>query len=269
MVDSFSTDDVEVKDVHQDGQSPQLGALSVDDFQWSIWVLVAANLLPLFGVMFLGWSTFDVVFLYWMENVVIGIINVLKMITCRPSLDAIKEKYADRFAGIPEEQQAQLDKLTENGSLVSIGTKIFMVPFFSFHYGFFCFVHLIFITLMLGGGGMMGGDPFDRMSNISVTLGMALSVIALFVSHLVSYFTNFLGKGEYKRTAAPILMFQPYARIVVLHIAIVFSGFFTLMLGQPIWLLILLVIGKIMLDLTMHKREHKKLASPLNSIRTN
>lgn len=232
--------------------------------------MVAANLLPLFGVVFLGWSTFNVVFLYWMENVVIGIINVLKMITCQPSLDAIKEKYADRFAGITEEQQAQLEQMADDGSLVSLGTKIFLIPFFAFHYGFFCFGHLIFITLMLGGGGIMGGgNPFDRIDNINVTFGLALSVVALFVSHLVSYFTNFLGKEEYRNTAAPILMFLPYARIVVLHVAIVLSGFFTLMLGQPIWLLVLLVIGKIILDLTMHKREHKKLANPMSTIRTN
>ncbi|NIA27398.1 MAG: hypothetical protein GWP02_05020 [Desulfobulbaceae bacterium] len=47
-------------------------------------ILILANLVPLAGVLFLGWRVFDVIILYWAENVVIGVINVLRMITCRP-----------------------------------------------------------------------------------------------------------------------------------------------------------------------------------------
>ena len=35
---------------------------------------------------------------------------------------------------------------------------------------------------------------------------------------------NYLGHGEYRRTVAPLLMLQPYARIIVLHMAILFGG---------------------------------------------
>ena len=57
------------------------------DYKTSAYVLIAANALPLFGVLFLGWDTFSIVALYWVENVIIGAINVLKMITCNPDLD--------------------------------------------------------------------------------------------------------------------------------------------------------------------------------------
>jgi len=43
---------------------------------------------------FLGWDTFSIVALYWTENVIIGAINVLKMITCNPDMAAI---YAFKF----------------------------------------------------------------------------------------------------------------------------------------------------------------------------
>ncbi len=46
--------------------------------------LIAANLLPLLGVIFLGWDAFAILLLYWAENVVIGAINVLKIIACNP-----------------------------------------------------------------------------------------------------------------------------------------------------------------------------------------
>jgi hypothetical protein len=34
--------------------------------------LLAANAIPLFGVVFLGWDAFHIVLLYWAENIVIG-----------------------------------------------------------------------------------------------------------------------------------------------------------------------------------------------------
>jgi len=44
----------------------------------------------------------------------------------------------------------------------------------------------------------------------------------------------------------------------VLHIAIIAGGFFVMALGSPVPLLIVIVIGKIMLDIKMHLREHRK-----------
>lgn len=45
----------------------------------SVVVLILANLIPLVGVLFWDWSVFEVVVLYWLENVIIGGIYILKM----------------------------------------------------------------------------------------------------------------------------------------------------------------------------------------------
>jgi len=42
----------------------------------SLWTLIAANLIPLGGVFFLGWDAAILVILYWAENVIIGGYNV-------------------------------------------------------------------------------------------------------------------------------------------------------------------------------------------------
>ena len=47
----------------------------------SLLLLIAANLLPVAGVLLWGWSIFEIVSLYWFENVVIGVINILKILT--------------------------------------------------------------------------------------------------------------------------------------------------------------------------------------------
>ena len=47
---------------------------------FSILALIAANLAPLFGVLFFGWDAAAIVLLYWIENLIIGAYNVLMMI---------------------------------------------------------------------------------------------------------------------------------------------------------------------------------------------
>ncbi len=45
--------------------------------------LVLVNLIPLLGAIFLGWNAFDVIFLYWLENIVVGFYTVIKMLFAR------------------------------------------------------------------------------------------------------------------------------------------------------------------------------------------
>ena len=56
------------------------------------------------------------------------------------------------------------------------------------------------------------------------------------------------------------LMAAPYGRIVVLHIAILFGAFATMAFGNSVFLLILLIIGKIIIDAKLHLRSHSKIA---------
>lgn len=80
------------------------------------------------------------------------------------------------------------------------------------------------------------------------------------MSHLASFFVNFLGRGEYRRTVVPMLMMQPYARIIVLHFAILLGAFVAFALGSNIAVLLILIVGKTMLDLSLHLRERVRNA---------
>ena len=50
----------------------------------SLIVLIAANLVPIYGVVFLGWEVFPLLLLFWLENLIIGMYNVLKMMLATP-----------------------------------------------------------------------------------------------------------------------------------------------------------------------------------------
>ena len=45
--------------------------------------LIGANLIPLFGVLFLGWSVASVLILYWLESLIIGAFNIPKILKTR------------------------------------------------------------------------------------------------------------------------------------------------------------------------------------------
>jgi len=234
----------------------------------SLIILIAVNLLPIAGVLFWEWNVFEIVSLYWFENIVIGAVNILKMLTATgdtTDLNATKTK------GIVREDTGMPDYLRnrEGTGVVSHGIKLFLVPFFTFHYGMFCFVHGFFVFGLLGGkdGGRIEGSPLAGMASmVSHTFdsGGIWFIYAIIGSHLFSFFYIYLGKGEFRRISAPALMKGSYGRIVVLHIAILFGAFVITALGSPVFLLILLIVGKIVLDVKLHIHSHRNLSSQSN-----
>ena len=87
-----------------------------------------------------------------------------------------------------------------------------------------------------------------------------IAVGAIAASHLYSYFNNFLGKGEYKRVGLGTLMHRPYGRIIVMHLSIILGAGGAMMLGNPLPVLLVLIVGKIVLDVRMHNKERRSFA---------
>jgi len=198
-------------------------------------VLILANLGPVYGVLFLGWKVFPIIFLFWLENLVIGALNVFRMLLADPN----------------------------NKPLWIM--KLFIVPFFCIHFGLFTFVHGIFVMGFFGGM-FRTGAPFPD-GNIIIgfireyELGWA--IIGLAASHLISFALNYVGEGEYRKASPITLMQQPYGRVIVLHITILAGGFLVTVLQSPIVGLLLLVALKIGLDLRSHLQEHRRDVQPV------
>jgi hypothetical protein len=102
--------------------------------------LVAVNAIPLAGVLWFGWNVFEVLILFWFENVAIGVAHTIRLsISTRT-----------------------------NGDSSPFSTT----SFFAMHYGLFTFVHGLFTFLIFGiaGGGWKGGT--------SGALGPVAAIIA-------------------------------------------------------------------------------------------
>jgi uncharacterized membrane protein YjjP (DUF1212 family) len=90
---------------------------------------------------------------------------------------------------------------------------------------------------------------------------MEWPVLALTLSHGISFVQNFLLGGEIRRQKMQELMRQPYKRIALLHVAILAGAVPVMILGSPVPLLIILVMAKIVLDIRLHLKTHENITA--------
>jgi len=209
-------------------------------------LLVISNLIPLAGVFYANWDATVILLLYWAENLIIGFFNILKMLTISPT------------------------------GLSSVLSGLGMSAFFLIHYGGFTGGHGLFLVefLQLDSGvsarNIFAHDWWGPLIFIQLLAGVVLKLwthmpagmiwplLALFISHAVSYGYNYIWLGENKTATINQLMQAPYRRIVILHIAIIAGGMLVLKQGSPIPLLIALVLIKIVMDIQLHNKEHRQ-----------
>jgi hypothetical protein len=197
----------------------------------SLVVLVLANAVPIAGVLFLDWTVFPLVLLYWLENVVVGGFNVAKLVLAQPREPAY-------WAG-----------------------KLFLIPFFVVHFGGFTFVHGVLVLALFGPKGT---QPFDLLGTVLPAIRanhLGWAIFSLLVSHGLSFYWNYLKNGEYQRASLKALMAQPYGRVMVLHFTVLFGGWLVMAFGAPLLALVLLVVIKTAADVRGHKAERRKFAA--------
>lgn len=183
--------------------------------------LIAANLLPLAGVLYFGWDLASVIILFWAESAVIAFYTVLKI--------AMVEKFA---------------------ALVE-------VPFFIGHFGGFMAIHFLFIySFFVRGFDATGQGPGVREALLGIFGPLWTALAALFISHGVSFVTNFVGRREYEGATAKALMTAPYSRIIAMQVALIFGGWVIILLKSPVPVLALLVLIKTAADFSAHRKEH-------------
>lgn len=183
--------------------------------------LVVANLVPLVGVVWFGWSLFGVMWLYWAENGVIGAFALLRILT----------------AGEGH------------------GPKLFMAPFFTVHYGLFWTVHGAFVVSLFGaeaGAASAGQALWDTSRSLPFE-----GVIALVLSHGASFVMHYLVGGERRATSPGAEMAKPYGRVVLLHVVILAGGVLVAATGAGVLALALFVGLKTVLDLGAHLVGHR------------
>jgi hypothetical protein len=183
-----------------------------------------------------------ILIVYWLENGVVGVFNVLKMTKAQGPVG---------------------DDTTSwrvNGRPATDMTKAGLIPFFVMHYGIFWLVHGVFVWMLPVFGSMESETATVDMTTGFQPLTIPFAVLVLAISHGLSYWFNFIKGGEYLRTSAAAQMFAPYGRLMVLHVTIIIGGMAIAFTGAPAAAVAILVGLKTVMDVGFHLAEHRKVA---------
>jgi hypothetical protein len=202
-------------------------------------VLALASAVVLaWGVLVLGWSPFVVMMLFWFENVVIGVLHVMKLVVTGARMGA-----AGLLGGVA------------------------LAAFFTLHYGMFTAVHGAFVVLLFGSGelgrhamdGGLSGPVWVMLDYLFAEREGWLAVIAIVLLH-ASGLVQWLARTRAAPPPLKELMGAPYGRIVILHVTLIASGFLVQALKAPVAGALLLIGLKLAYDLVTLGREHRKAA---------
>ena len=195
--------------------------------------LVIANAIPLIGVLFFGWSLITILVLFWVENGIVGIWNIPRILLARgslvQSLENMSEEAAFNATGNAHAaaelrarwQQAQARVATVEsggssqmpvnpiaGALMNTGGlgRAVMAFWFLIHYGIFWTVHGFFVlTVLPRFGGLSQTGCVEQTLPSGLPAGFPTDQIPLGVAGCASPFGEIVWSNVWLGAAALFL----------------------------------------------------------------
>ncbi len=184
--------------------------------------ILVSNVVAIVLAMIDGWGLGPLMILYWAQSVIIGFFHFFRILLLR---SFCTEGFTSNGQRVPE----------------SPAGKWSTALFFAVHYGFFHLVYLIFIVGFASGSG--GGGAW-----------FLFSVLGFLFGHGFSFYQNVKSDLE-RRPNLGVMMFLPYARILPMHLTIIFGN----MVGSTTVSVFLFSGLKTGADYLMHIVEHRVL----------
>ena len=192
--------------------------------------LIAANLLPVAGVLFWNWDPGEIFIIYCLETVIIGIFNLIKM----------------AIAGAYQKQNLWYNQ----GKAIPMPAIFFML-FFIVHYGLFVAVQTGIFTQVSGIGRSNGFFDFFLHWPKYITENSSVLLLSFFISYGVKLVTEFILPRQYKTVPLMVLMFQPYMRIFIQQVTVLLGSIF-LGFGAGIIFIIIFCLVKTWLEIIIN-----------------
>lgn len=189
--------------------------------------LIISNIITIFLAVKEGWSLGTIMFIYWAQSVIIGIFVFTRILS-------LKKFSTENF------------RINHQPVEPTEGTKYFTAFFFLIHYGIFHLAYLMFL---------FSKNPITQSRMVSLSgsvIFVLISIAIFFADHLFSFIYNFKEESNKEKNIGTV-MFFPYARIIPMHLTIVFGFFLIQSTGGLIFFLILKTVA----DVIMHTIEHR------------
>jgi hypothetical protein len=187
------------------------------------WFLIVANLLPVYGVWFLGWSAREVFLVYCLETIIIGFFTLVKL----GIVTAVRKS----------------DWWENNGSRTMMSGLFFML-FFIMHYGFFVAIQTgIFFGIM----SMHHNDTpgiLQVLYHPRTYLGREawLMLSAFVFGYGYENLSRFIMNNEYRTKSFARIMFEPYMRIFIQQFTVILGSFVLVFGADKIFIFLFAVI---------------------------
>jgi hypothetical protein len=197
----------------------------------SDYIVIAANLIPVYGVWFEGWSARDVFIAYALETLILGIFTVIKLL-----ITSVFRKNDLWYA---------------NGVASKVSGPVFIL-FFLFHYGLFAAVQTSMFSVASGINPLNSNffhfflHWYDYINRDTVVM-----LCGFAVSYLIGHLLPFLLKQEYRTTPMMTLMFQPYGRIFIQQIIVILGSMFLVFKFDKGFILVFALV-KIFFEVYVH-----------------
>jgi hypothetical protein len=169
-------------------------------------LLIAANILPVAGVWFLGWNATEAFIVYALETMIVGMLTIVKML--------IVTFYKGK------------DEWHANGS-TTLQSGFFFIFFFILHFGLFALVQTTIFSqaahITPQGSGML---HFFFNWHTYINTDIAYMLAAFIISYIARSLIPFILNGDYKTTPLMLIMFQPYGRIFIQQFTVILGSMF-------------------------------------------
>jgi hypothetical protein len=187
-------------------------------------LLLAANLVPLVGVIMWGWDAFVLLMLYWLETAVIAFWTIV------------------RVATMPASALADL-QIESKGSRPA--SPFGFAAFLTLHAGIFMGVHFLFLWELFAGEWADRIHGVRAIDQMMIGTGLWVPLLVLFVVRgafmlfdaVQPWIWRKLGVVERKPAKEQMLgpgesiVFGLYIRIVVMQVTIIFGAWFAMLAG--------------------------------------
>lgn len=196
--------------------------------------LLLINLVPLYGVLFLGWQAMIIILFYVAETMMVGVLHVFKM----SALYIMNHKNPAALA---------VDR-SANSGVSGLG----LIPFFIFHFGFF-----VFIQMMVFGGFT---DKNLLQSFYQLFTGdYKYALVIIFITKLTLLISELFWDPEVDTKLPDDVFFEPYPRIFVQQFMVLLGGWFAIFSKGVLGYLFVLILCKTFLDLAIANISKERL----------
>ena len=200
---------------------------------------IFVDFLPVFAVLSFGWGAFELVFLYWIENLIIGVVTLVRIL----------------ISGFGK------------GQISSAIRAVFIGSFFTIHYGGFCLAHGIALASLLGG---MSSDGMTN-ENIGATVtgssfdGLPIILGCIILWQIYMNVFEFFRRQEYLETDAQKEMFAPYGRIIVLHLGVFAGALALVQFGEPMMGVLALILFRVVIGIAVNSLLRRKRSEKMRA----